>query len=192
MGAGHVSGCDVSAGSLAAAGAKSPTAAFALASLTALPYPDDSFDVLWVWGALHYVPDPARALEEIRRVLRPQGVAVIHTLRRSVWVGIENGASAVLSRAPRPLQEGLIRLGAGIIPLVARLVAPRSPKTSKAIQQKLRERFFVPARLTTFTLETLREMAGVGFTVQETHPPVSDLLGRNISITAVMRGTERD
>lgn len=43
----------------------------------ALPFADASFDHVVSSSAFHYWPDPARALSEIRRVLRPGGACVI-------------------------------------------------------------------------------------------------------------------
>lgn len=43
----------------------------------ALPFPDEAFDVVVSTSALHYFSDPAKALEEMGRVLRPGGRLVI-------------------------------------------------------------------------------------------------------------------
>lgn len=42
-----------------------------------LPFPDASFDLVMCIEAFHYVPDPARGVAEIARVLRPGGHVVI-------------------------------------------------------------------------------------------------------------------
>jgi SAM-dependent methyltransferase len=42
-----------------------------------LPFPDESFDVVMCVEAFHYFPEPERGIEEIARVLRPRGHAVI-------------------------------------------------------------------------------------------------------------------
>lgn len=42
-----------------------------------LPFADDSFDAVLERDALHHIAEPGRVLREIRRVLRPDGVAVI-------------------------------------------------------------------------------------------------------------------
>jgi ubiquinone/menaquinone biosynthesis C-methylase UbiE len=47
------------------------------ADAESLPYADDSFDLVVARGALHHVPDPLRALQEIRRVLQPGGTAIV-------------------------------------------------------------------------------------------------------------------
>jgi SAM-dependent methyltransferase len=67
-------GVDVSAGLLALARRRQPAAALALGSVEALPYLDARFDAIVCCGStLSFVDDPARALAELGRVLRPGG-----------------------------------------------------------------------------------------------------------------------
>ena len=49
---------------------------FEVADATALPYTDDSFDVVLIANALHVMPDPGKALSEINRVLRSDGILI--------------------------------------------------------------------------------------------------------------------
>src|SRR5688572_12293061 len=42
-----------------------------------LPFPDESFDVVYSNGVLHHTPDTAGAVREIYRVLRPGGIAKV-------------------------------------------------------------------------------------------------------------------
>jgi SAM-dependent methyltransferase len=46
-------------------------------SVLDLPWPDDTFDVVFSHGVLHHVPDIRRAQSEIHRVLRPHGELVV-------------------------------------------------------------------------------------------------------------------
>ena len=83
-----ITGVDVSAGMLAEARRKTagaPNARFVQASAEALPFPDASFDVVVSASALHYVPDPARALRETARVLRPGGRLALLDWDRGRW-----------------------------------------------------------------------------------------------------------
>ena len=52
---------------------------FSVQDMFRLPYADRSFDVVIVSNALHIVPQPEKALEEIRRVLKEDGVLIAPT-----------------------------------------------------------------------------------------------------------------
>ncbi|MBR2677208.1 MAG: class I SAM-dependent methyltransferase [Solobacterium sp.] len=49
---------------------------FEVADASNLPYEDNSFDAVLIANALHIVPDPKKVLEEIDRVLRPEGILI--------------------------------------------------------------------------------------------------------------------
>lgn len=53
----------------------------------ALPFADASFDLVWSYGVLHHTPDTRRALDEVRRVVRPEGEARIMLYARRSWLG---------------------------------------------------------------------------------------------------------
>jgi len=57
-------------------GTYSSNLTFEVADATALPYQDNSFDVVLIANALHIMPSPETALREIRRVLRPGGILI--------------------------------------------------------------------------------------------------------------------
>ncbi|MGD8753817.1 MAG: class I SAM-dependent methyltransferase [Anaerolineales bacterium] len=57
------------------------------ANVLDLPFEDDNFDAVWANGVLHATGDTARAIWEVRRVLRPGGRAIIsHFYRKPSWM----------------------------------------------------------------------------------------------------------
>jgi len=74
-----VSGVDPSQAMVELARGRLPGRAehFALGRAEALVFPDGSFDAAAALGALEYTSEPATAIGEIARVLRPQGRAVL-------------------------------------------------------------------------------------------------------------------
>lgn len=106
MGAGSVVGIDVNAGMLAVARLLPADAARLIewreGSALALPFADESFDVICQLG-LQFFPDRPVALREMRRVLAPAGRVAL-----SVFTAIENtpAAHALVNALDR-------RLGAG-------------------------------------------------------------------------------
>jgi ubiquinone/menaquinone biosynthesis C-methylase UbiE len=59
---------------------------FQSASASALPFPDQSFDVIVSANAFHYFDDPIAALAEIKRVLKPDGKVVILDWCKDFWL----------------------------------------------------------------------------------------------------------
>ena len=60
-------------------GVKSTKLYFSVQDMFRLPYADKSFDVVIVSNALHIVPQPEKALQEIKRVLKDDGVLIAPT-----------------------------------------------------------------------------------------------------------------
>ncbi|MEL7444505.1 MAG: methyltransferase domain-containing protein [Pseudomonadota bacterium] len=54
------------------------------ADLGAIPYPDNSFDVVLVAHVLEHMPNPAAAMSELLRVLKPGGLLIACITRRSL------------------------------------------------------------------------------------------------------------
>ncbi len=50
-----------------------------------LDFPSDTFDLVYSHGVLHHTPDTVRAVEEVRRVLKPGGQAVVMLYHRDSY-----------------------------------------------------------------------------------------------------------
>jgi ubiquinone/menaquinone biosynthesis C-methylase UbiE len=75
----RLTGVDLSTRMLEAARTQTPDATFLLADATALPFGDDTFDLVTCVTAIHLMPEAGVALREWSRVLRPAGRIVIAT-----------------------------------------------------------------------------------------------------------------
>ena len=79
--AAHIEATDASAEMIAEAkrGNCSAKLHFSVQDMFCLPYADKSFDVVIVSNALHIVPQPEKALQEIKQVLKDEGVLIAPT-----------------------------------------------------------------------------------------------------------------
>jgi len=70
-------GVDLSSASLERAQQRCKMAGYVsdqvVADAERLPFPDDSFDIVYSYGVMHHSPDPAQCVREARRVLKPGG-----------------------------------------------------------------------------------------------------------------------
>jgi SAM-dependent methyltransferase len=81
---------------------------FRVADAEHLDFADDSFDLVYSHGVLHHTPDTARAVQEIHRVLKPGGRAIVMLYHRGSYnyrVGI---------RLLRRAGAGLLKSESGI------------------------------------------------------------------------------
>jgi ubiquinone/menaquinone biosynthesis C-methylase UbiE len=103
-----ISGSDVSAKSLALAAEQVPSAEFRAGSGTALPFADDSFDVVYAVCVFHHVEmgDREALAREMARVARPGGLVMI--LEHNPWNPL---ARWVVSRCPLDRDARLLSAG---------------------------------------------------------------------------------
>ena len=95
-----------------------------------LPFRDASFDLVVASGALHGWPNPAAALAETRRVLKPSGRYLIADLRRDIaltlWLGLRVIQVALVPKDLRALGEPSASLTAAYAPHEAEWFAARA------------------------------------------------------------------
>jgi SAM-dependent methyltransferase len=74
--AGHVTGIDFGESQIEVAKTRTkPNLTFRVASVYELPFEDGAFDLVFSHALFEHLADPVRGVAEIRRVLRPDGVA---------------------------------------------------------------------------------------------------------------------
>ena len=65
-----------------------PNVCLQLASAASLPFPDDSFDLVYSRFAIERLQDKARAVAEIARVCRPGGTVLLRDRIAPVWYNL--------------------------------------------------------------------------------------------------------
>ena len=103
--AAHIEATDASVEMIAEAKRDNQSAKlhFSVQDMFRLPYADKSFDVVIVSNALHIVPQPEKALAEIHRVLRDDGVLIAPTFTHAENSFFGNSKAFLLKLAGFPL-----------------------------------------------------------------------------------------
>lgn len=105
--AAHIEAADASVEMIAEAKRNNQSAKlhFSVQDMFRLPYADKSFDVVIVSNALHIVPRPEKALAEIHRVLRDDGVLIAPTFTHAENSFFGNSKAFFLKLAGFPLHS---------------------------------------------------------------------------------------
>lgn len=136
-------------------------------TLERLPFSDGRFDVVVMKHVLEHTPDPARALEEVRRVLKPGGAVVIAVPNVDYWKGDKRratyryyrpddlGAQHYVYYSEATLSDRLVRSGFDV--KVRGKVRPRRALASRSTKLRLGEPLRALAwRIGAFIGSTLR------------------------------------
>jgi len=78
---------------------------FRVGNAERLEFPDASFDAAFSFGVLHHTPDIERAVEELRRVLRPGAPAYVMLYHRRSLVSLVHRALRLPYESPRHLKD---------------------------------------------------------------------------------------
>lgn len=105
--AAHIEAADASVEMIAEAKRNNHSAklCFSVQDMFCLPYADESFEVVIVSNALHIVPQPEKALAEIHRVLRDDGVLIAPTFTHAENSFFGNSKAFFLKLAGFPLHS---------------------------------------------------------------------------------------
>ena len=89
-----VAGIDVAGAMIDMARSRTGSADFHVADMQALPFADGSFDLVAGFNSFQFAADPADALREVRRVMKPRALLAI-----AAWGAVEDCQAAAFLRA---------------------------------------------------------------------------------------------
>lgn len=149
---------------------------FLLGDIERLPFKAEAFDHIWAWGSLCYLRDPYQGIDELIRVLNPEGTMVILLVRRTGLTRVHAMLGNMLRKIPQkwklPLARALARLG---YPLKYALKTDARLKGGKTLPQKVLEWYFSPTPIHAFSYEEVkRYLHKKGLTDEERILPASD------------------
>jgi SAM-dependent methyltransferase len=84
-GAAAVTGIDIDPEAIDSAKRRCPSADFVVGDLLELPFTSAAFEVVTCFESIEHVTDPSRALDEIRRVLAPDGIVLVSSPNPDVY-----------------------------------------------------------------------------------------------------------
>lgn len=151
-GAGHVTGIDISEGSLRTAlGLKEKfnldNTEFQQRDMLALPFPDESFDIVWAWGTVHHTTDPFQAIGELIRVLKPSGSILLAVYKRTRLTFLHEIIRKTLLRTPKKTWKGMAKVMAFFLSPVIFLFKKREKsRKGEKLEELIIDWYFVPIR----------------------------------------------
>lgn len=127
----HLTGIDPSADMIARAerNVESLThrATVRVGTVTELPFPDRSFDLIVTSFSLHHWDDVAAAVPELARVLRPGGQLYVYDFARAPYELLDVAAQERQALDAKPAQHTVIRTGQLHIRRIVRHVLQAAP-----------------------------------------------------------------
>ncbi|MGD2245815.1 MAG: methyltransferase domain-containing protein [Candidatus Aminicenantes bacterium] len=151
-GSGSVTGIDISEGSLQTArslkdkfGLKN--ARFQKGDMLHLPFPEETFDVVWAWGTVHHTTDPFRAIDELIRVLKKGGSILLAVYTRTKLTFIHEIIRKFLVRTPKKSWTWLSKvLAFSLAPVVFFFKKREKSRKGEKLEELILDWYFVPVR----------------------------------------------
>ena len=161
---------------------------FKLGDISHLPFSSNSFDIIWAWGSVHYTEDPLRCIEELADLLRPKGMLIISTIRRTPQTFVYERLRRVLSKTPKKWQAFLSKtLSICLYPLAIFSRKKVKPLTGKTLYQKIYEWLFSPTQIRAYKFKQINDLLShKNLLLEEVVLPNSDIY--NLQTGLVIKG----
>ena len=128
----EVVGADLNGQMLAVASAAEPAIEWLEADAADLPFPDGAFDVVLCQQGLQFMPDPAAAVAEMRRVLAPGGRLAVSVWRPcaayEILAGVLDEENAAVAHSPFARGAEVCALVGGHVRIAIKPVRFASPE----------------------------------------------------------------
>jgi ubiquinone/menaquinone biosynthesis C-methylase UbiE len=151
-GAAQVTGIDISRGSLETARGLAEkfgldNTRFLQQDMLELPFPDAGFDIVWAWGTVHHTTDPFRAIDQLIRVLKPEGSLLLAVYTRTRLTFLHEIIRRTLIRTPRRSWKIICKIMAFFLtPVVALFKRREKARKGEKLEELIMDWYFVPIR----------------------------------------------
>ncbi|MCD6194417.1 MAG: methyltransferase domain-containing protein [Candidatus Aminicenantes bacterium] len=175
-GAAEVIGLDISPGSLTTArhlkdNFKLDNVHFQQADMLHLPFPDQSFDIVWAWGTVHHTLNPWQAMEELLRVLKPGGSILLAIYTKTKITFLHEIIRKTLIKTPRKTWQPLAKIMAFFLgPVVAIFKKREKSRQGEKLEELILDWYFVPIRHHYYPREIKDFLEQKGLTIEKFLP----------------------
>jgi len=175
-GAAEVIGLDISPGSLTTArhlkdNFKLDNVHFQQADMLQLPFPNQSFDIVWAWGTVHHTLNPWQAMEELLRVLKPGGSILLAIYTKTKITFLHEIIRKTLIKTPRKTWQPLAKIMAFFLgPVVAIFKKREKSRQGEKLEELILDWYFVPIRHHYYPREIKDFLEQKGLTIEKFLP----------------------
>jgi|Deesub1362B_J571_1020462.scaffolds.fasta_scaffold01103_9 ubiquinone/menaquinone biosynthesis C-methylase UbiE len=151
-GANKVIGIDISEGSLETGRKlkekfKLSNIEFRKEDMLNLPFEDNTFDIVWAWGTIHHTEDPYKAMNELIRVLKKDGIFFLTLYRKTGLTFIHEIMRRILVKTPKKTWTLLSKVMAFLLwPIVFLFKKREKSRKGEKLEELILDWYFVPIR----------------------------------------------
>jgi 2-polyprenyl-6-hydroxyphenyl methylase/3-demethylubiquinone-9 3-methyltransferase len=131
---------------------------FKQGSLLDIPYPSQSFDLVFSWSVVDHTTNPTRALDELTRVLTPGGTFILAVYLKTPLTFVHEAIRYVCLRVPESKRKVILQAFAQLTKLGERLGRTNNVRDDNPrIEAQVEDWYFAPVKHY-FTIEEMRAL----------------------------------